>query len=507
MKNRIRILVTSDVHGFIYPYSYADGSQQNQGFAQLSSLIESLRDENTLLLDNGDSLEGSPLSFFHYHKHADEIAPVTTVMRDMHYDYVNIGNHDFNYGEDAMFNHFDHVDAPCITSNYQYKGVPYGPNYVIRELAGKKIALIGITTQYTPHWETKEHLKYSRFEDAFETLKKNVALVKKLEKPDYIIALYHGGFERDLQTGFLTGEDNGENEGYQMMTMIPDLDILLAGHQHNSLCGTFNHTVYTETAANGVELACVDIYTDTGSIEPRILKGEGITDDALTESIQTEEAECQVWLDQTLGTTETDLKVTDENDARLHKTQLITFLNQVQMEVTGAQIAATALFLNATGFDHEISMRNLVSTYVYPNTLVVKKMTGRVLKEYLEKNAEFWSIHADGSIGVDPSHDFPTPQHYNYDMLDGVEYTIQVSQPVGQRIISLTRNGAPIQPEQEFTICINNYRASGGGNFKMIAQCPTVSVNLASMVELLADYILAHQVISFEPVHNITVIK
>jgi 2',3'-cyclic-nucleotide 2'-phosphodiesterase/3'-nucleotidase len=507
MSNRIRILVTSDVHGSIFPYSYADGSAQKKGYAQLYNLIEALRDENTLLLDNGDSLEGSPLSFFHYHTYPDKTAPVTAVMHAMQYDYINVGNHDFNYGEDALMIHFNNVGAPCITSNYLYKGVPYGPNYVIREIAGKKIALIGVTTQYIPHWETKEHLKESAFTDAFETLKKNVALAKKLEKPDYIIGLYHGGFERDLKTGFLSEEETGENEGYKMMSQIPDLDILLAGHQHISSCGTFRNIVYTETEADGTELACVDIYPDTNVIEPRLLRGEGKDTPAITETIQAEEQECQVWLDRTLGTTDVDLRVIDENDARLHKTQLITFLNHVQMEVTGADIAATALFLFATGFDRSITMRNLVSTYVYPNTLVVKKITGKILREYLEKDAEFWAITAQGAIGIDKFHDFPTPQHYNYDMMDGIEYTIQVSKPIGQRIIALTRNGKEIQDEDEFTLCVNNYRASGGGNFTMLTKCPTVSTNLSSMVELLADYIMQHKVISFEPVNNITVIK
>ena len=91
--------------------------------------------------------------------------------------------------------------------------------------------------------------------------------------------------------------------------------------------------------------------------------------------------------------------------------------------------------------------------------------------------------------------------------MDGIEYIIKVSRPVGQRIVSLTRNGEIIRDDQEFNVCINNYRASGGGNFSMIPACPAVSVNLSSMVELLADYISAHQIIDFEPVNNITVIK
>lgn len=506
MQNRIRILATSDVHGAIFPYRYADNKPANVGFARLNTLISKLRDDNTLVIDNGDTLEGSPLSFFHFYRHPDDVSPMTTVMHDMHYDYINVGNHDFNYGEEALMMHLQNVGAPCITSNFIYHGKPYGPTYVIQEIAGKKVALIGVVTQYIPHWETPAHIKKMRFNDAFETLKKNVELVKSLEKPDYIIGIYHGGFERDLKDGYLTEEDTGENEAYRMIQMIPELDVLITGHQHRSLSGILNHTAYTQTRDNGQQLACIDIYTDTGVIEPHVIDCDQPADDNLLKFVQPEEDECQTWLDSTLGTTNIDLKIANENEARLHKSQLITFLNKVEMEVTGADLASTALFLGATGFDHEITMRNLVSTYVYPNTLVVKKINGRILKEYLEKDAEFWMVQSDGKVGVNPEYDWPKPQHYNYDMLDGVEYTVKASNPIGQRIISLTRNGKPVQPEDEFTICLNNYRAAGGGNYDMLKDAPTVSVNLSSMVELLAQYILDHKTIDFKPVNNIQVI-
>ncbi len=506
MNNRIRLLATTDVHGYVYPYSYADHSPVKQGFAQLRTMIDQLRDENTLVLDNGDVLEGATLSFFHYRRYPDELSPVTIAMREIGYDYVNIGNHDFNYGQEALMMHLQNVGAPCITNNFLYHNKPFGPNYVIREIAGKKVALLGVVTQYIVNWETKAHLKHIRFTDAFETLKKNVELVKSLEKPDYIIAMYHGGMERDLVSNRLTEDDTGENEGSRMLAEIPDLDILISGHQHRTLCGTKNNIVYTQTTCNGSELACIDIYTDTDTIEPRIIKCEGEADEEIQKRCQKEEDECQKWLDQTLGTTNVDLKVTNEFDARLHKTQMITFLNQVQMETTGAEISSSALFMGATGFNHEITMRNLVSTYVYPNSMVVKKMSGKALRAYLEKDAEYWSMKADGTVGVNPEYDEPKPQHYNYDMLDGIEYTIKVSNPAGQRIISLTRNGQEIKDDDEFTVCMNNYRAAGGGNFNMIPPCETVHTDLTSMVELLADYIMKHKVIDFEPVNNIKVV-
>ena len=142
MTDRIRILATSDVHGYIYPHSYADGSSKDIGLAKIKSLVNILRDENTLVLDNGDVLEGSPLMYHHFVKTPDDVSPITRAMADLNYDYINVGNHDFNYGEEALMMHLQNTGAPCITSNFFYHGKPFGPNYVIRQVAGKKIAIL-----------------------------------------------------------------------------------------------------------------------------------------------------------------------------------------------------------------------------------------------------------------------------------------------------------------------------------------------------------------------------
>ena len=502
---KIRLLATSDVHGYIYPYSYADGTNFNGGFARLKTLIDALRDENTLVLDNGDVLEGSPLSFYHYHQMPLDISPMTKVMNEMEYDYVNVGNHDFNYGEECLMMHLQNLKAPCITNNWYYHGAPYGPTYVVREFDGVKIALFGLVTQYIPHWETKEHISNSKFISAIESAKKTVDTIRRFEKPDYIVCMYHGGFEKDLTTGRPSEDLTGENEAYDLIHSVPGIDIMVSGHQHRTLSGKLFNTHYTQTNANGQQLACIDIYPETHTIETHILSCDTEADPSITALVQQEEDICQEWLDTPLGTSKIDLRVRNENDARLHKSQIITFLNKVTMEVTGADLAANALFLGATGFKSEITMRDLVSTYVYPNTLVIKKITGKVLREYLEKCAEFFTVKGDG-VGINPLFESPKPQHYNYDMIDGVEYIIKVSNPEGSRITSLTRNGKFVKEDDEFTIAVNNYRASGGGNYNMIKNAPVVKEISESMVEILAEYIMHKKVIDFEPVHNIDVI-
>lgn len=505
MKNRIRILVTSDVHGYVYHYQYSDHSEANFGFARLHTLIQSLKDENTILIDNGDVLQGSPLSFYHYHQEKDSVSPMTFVMKEMGYDYVNLGNHDFNYGTKALFDHLGALSIPCITSNMLYQQEPVGPTYVIHEVLGKKIAIFGLVTHYIPNWEKEENLKNLSFLDAYETAKKTVEFIYDLEHPDFIVGVYHGGFEKDLTTGKPTEELTGENQGYEMLK-IPHLDLLITGHQHRSLCGTAFGAAYTQTTDKGAELACIDIDLTNNTITPTILPVDVMPSSDIEQMVQSEEDRCQLWLDTPLGKTEIDLEVQDEFEARLHKHQIITFLNQVQMDATGADLSSTALFQGATGFKKEITMRDLVSTYVYPNSLVVKEITGKQLKDYLEQCAEYWTITSE-RIAVSPTFSNPKPQHYNYDMVDGVNYTIKVTNDIGQRIVSLTYHDQPVLEDMKFTIALNNYRASGGGNYFMFPKAKTIKVYTEDMVEVLAQYILDYPTIQFEPVHNIEVIR
>lgn len=505
MSNRIRILSTSDLHGYIYPYTYIANESAPLGLARIKTMIDTLRDENTIVIDNGDTIEGSPLTFYHYLKKPEAVCPITKVMREIEYDYVNVGNHDFNYGMDALYTHLNYLNCPCITSNVILKnGESLGPQYVIHEAAGKKLAIFGLATHFIPKWENPNNIEGMQFLDCLESAKKIVQTIKDNENVDYIICVYHGGFEQNPETGELTEDYTGENQGYHMIQEIEGIDVILAGHQHRVYCGTLKNTVYTEPGFNGQYLSCVDIDTTTNSITPQILPVDSEPDKSILDLVQNEEDECQSWLDTALGTTNINLHIDDENDARLHKHQLITFLNKVQLEETGADISASALFLRATGFNKEITMRNLVSTYPFPNTLVVKRVTGKILREYLEKDLEFWAIE-DGKIRISPFYDFPNPQHHNYDMLDGIEYSASISKPIGSRLTSLTRNGVEIKDDDEFNLVINNYRASGGGNFFMLKDAPTMKEYHASMVDVLANYIIRHKVIDFEEKNNIVI--
>ena len=158
------------------------------------------------------------------------------------------------------------------------------------------------------------------------------------------------------------------------------------------MIGTLENTVYLQSAADARQLSYVEIDTETGKITPSLIDVDNIADEDILQTFQEEEDACQKWLDLPLGSTNVDLRIPDEYDARLHKSQVITFLNMVCNDRCGTQLSANALFLRAKGFEKQITMRDLVSTYVFPNTLVVKQIDGKTLKEYLERCAQFWDV-------------------------------------------------------------------------------------------------------------------
>ena len=507
MKNRIRILATSDIHGYIYPYHYSDHSPADRGTAKLKTALDTFRDEQTILVDNGDSIQGSSLQFFHYTVYPKEPSPITRSFNAIGYDYANLGNHDFDFGEEALLAHIDTLNCPLITNNVILRGNPLCANYVIREIGGKKIALFGVVTHFVKNWQNKKNLKHFSFRDAFTSAEKTVELIKRLERPDYIIGLYHGGFERNINTGLANDDElNGENQAYRMVKEINGLDVLICGHTHTTLAGTAYGTAYAQPGKNGQSFACIDIYTDTGVIEPRVIPVDTEADEELMKLTEHEEHECQDWLDTPLGRCAMDLSIQDQTEARLHKSQVVTFINRIMLEASGADLSSTPLFNNAAGFRPEVTMRDLVNTYRFANTLVVKKISGKTLREYLEKTARFWSIDQE-RIVINPQYLLPKEKLYYYDMLDGADYTITVSNDPGSRITSLTYHGEKVTDDMEFLICINSFRASGGANYRMLRDAPTIREIQTGMVELIALWVMEHQTIDFEPVNNITVRK
>ena len=235
-----------------------------------------------------------------------------------------------------------------------------------------------------------------------------------------------------------------------------------------------------------------------------------VTDEAdedILSLVQKTENELQTWLDQPVGEVQGNMKITDPMQARIVEHPYIEFINRVQMAASGVPISGTALFNNeGQGFNETITMREIITNYIYPNTLAVLKITGQDLRDALEQTANFLAIES-GEIVFNPTFIEPKPQYYNYDMYEGIDYEIDLRQPVGQRITKLARAGKPIHPEEELEVVMNQYRAVGGGNYHMFSADKIIREIQIDMTELIADYLRKHQRIHAEVNHNFRVIK
>ena len=505
---KIRLLASSDVHGFVMPYRYSDLKPCNHGFLKLKATMDHYYQENTLRIDNGDILEGSPyLAYYYRNRDKYPRNPMIDVINYGEYDYYNTGNHDFNYGPANLMDFITNIKAKSLCGNVKYNGKVLGREYTIHEFdKDHKIALIGVVTHYIKNWEKPVNLIGIEVEDAFEYVKKTVAKIKANEDVKGIVVVYHGGFERDLETGVPTEDLTGENQAYQMCQEIPEIDVIISGHQHRSFATKVLGKSVTQTRHEGAEIAVIDWDLDSHEITEKVVVCDAEPSLELTEKFMDIENGTEKWLDIPLGKiVDADLEVKDEFEARLHKHPVITFINKVQMAASGSMLSGNALFNGAVGFRKEITMRDIVSTYVYPNTVVVFEVTGKVLKAYLEKNAEYFDV-VDNEIGVTHSFVYPKPQHYNYDMVDGIDYVIKVSNPVGERIIEMKYNGKDIKEDDVFTLSLSNYRAAGGGNFFMFKDCKRVLEIQEDMVTLMSNYLIDEKEVYLNHKENIKVI-
>ena len=514
-KLELTILETSDMHGAIFPIHYGTNRPANHGLGKLASYIKEKRrtGEPLLLIDNGDFLQGTPLASYYFRAWQHETHPMIKVMSHLGYDAAVLGNHEFNYGMAPLEKAAADASFPFLSCNILNKetGEPYfGKPYFLKEFKHNlKVAVIGVTTHYIPNWEKPEHIQPLAFVDAVEALTQWVPYIREAEQPDILVVSYHGGFE--VLHGERRRKEQGENQAYRICREVKGIDILLTGHQHRIVAEVVDGVIVVQPGFSGegigqvtAEFEAVDGQVRLRDLSANVLQAKDfpIDEESLALVKETEEA-AQAWLDEVIGIIDGDMTVEDPFQVRLQEHPLIELVNRVQMEAAGVDISCTALFNNeAPGLPEKVTMRDIVSNYVYPNSLVVIEVTGRDIKQALEKSASYFSWLSSGKPGVSYKFAYPKPQHYNYDMWEGIEYEIHIRKPPGERIKSLTYHGKPVKMDASYQVAMNNYRAGGGGEYLMFKGKKVIKEIQTDMVELLADYIKRHGTIQAKVNHN-----
>ncbi|MFD1706040.1 bifunctional metallophosphatase/5'-nucleotidase [Siminovitchia sediminis] len=503
---KLVILQTSDVHGNIFPIHYGTNRYDEAGLGKISTLVkrERVQHDHVILIDNGDLIQGTPLTYHYVHSDNQKRLPnpMVAALNYMRYDAGVFGNHEFNYGLQHLKAAVDQAKYPWLSANivHEVEKTPYfGTPYAIKTFKnGIKTAVLGLTTPYIPYWERPENIAGLQFEDPVETAKKWVPFLK--QQADIVIVSYHGGFERDLDTGEPIERITRENQGYRLCMEVPGIDVLLTGHQHRQIFGKeLNGVIVLQPGSAGTFLGKAVLHLEKKEgrwkavrKQSELLSVKGVPEDhELLKHLQIYEQRTQAWLDQPIGKIDGNMLVEDAMKVRLQDNALIEFINKVQMDAAGVDISTTALFDNdSPGFPPNVTMRDVVSNYIYPNTLKVVRITGKEMREALERSASYFMSYNGIEIQVNPTFTTPKPQHYNYDMWEGIDYTINISKPEGERVVKLEYKGNPVQPNQTFDVVMSNYRAGGGGQYFMYQNRPVLREIQTDMSELIANYFL-----------------
>lgn len=498
---KIVIYQTSDLHGYIYPTNYVN--DQPLGFLKIASYI--LNDEKnydaSLKIDCGDLVQGSALTHF-LSKQAIEENPIIKGLEFINYNVYVLGNHEFNYGLEYLTNAYNKVSDKVINANI--KGLPFNTKpYEVFDFNGFKIGCIGFTTVYIPNWEQEVNIKNLEFLDIVKQYAKYEKELK--DKCDFIIVCYHGGFEKSLDEHMTPTEAlTKENQGSELLENFDSINMILSGHQHRSFITKIKDVICSQPMHNGQSFTKIVIDTESKDISYELIDVSKLNNeiDKKLESIFTQtQKDLDVYLDKIIGEFDKDMRVDDIFLARLKGHPFINFLHQVQLDVSGADFSALSVFDSAIGFSKKISVRDVLINYPYPNTLKVLEVTGKQLKEAIEKSATYFVIE-DKKIGINKDFLVPKVQHYNYDTYGGLEYKIDLSRDFYDRVVYMKKDGKDISMDDTYTIVLNNYRASNTSIYPAYEGCRVVKEINLDMSEIILDYIQKHKKIIVDDNYN-----
>ncbi len=495
MNRNLTICFTSDIHGYFSDMDYAQGAPGTTGLSRCASTFPD--DGNTLILDGGDTLQGSPFAYWLSQNPVEGAKVSARAMSLAGYDFVTLGNHDFNYGRQALETYLSHLEARCVSANVE--GLPgVERTAVVRLQNGLRVGLTGVTTHFVNLWEKPENLEGITVTDAFIAA---AAALEELKQAhvDLTVCIYHGGFENDLETGELLSA-TGENQAYRICREL-DFDILLTGHQHQPKAGLRLFGTYAcQSPDRGRQYVRMDAaVSENGevTVHSRLLN-PGEPDESMTAFLAPLDEENAVFLDQPLGELDIPLEPGDHMEMAAKGSAIANFFNQVQLDASGADLSVTSLGNVVKGFNRQVTIRDVVATYVFPNTLKTIRVDRRILKAALERSAEYFDLDENGQLQVGRSFLMPIVQHYNYDYLSGLEVTMDIRRPIGDRVTSMLYEGKELEETQTLTLCLNNYRATGTGGYPLYAQCELVKDQPTEISQMIIEYIDKHRHITVD---------
>ncbi|MEU7611409.1 5'-nucleotidase C-terminal domain-containing protein [Micromonospora sp. NPDC049204] len=510
----LTLLGTSDTHGNVYNWDYYrdaeyDDSKQNDiGVAKLATLINQIRRERrgkaTLVLDAGDTIQGTPLATYYAKQEpitaTGEKHPMARAMNVIDYDAVTLGNHEFNYGLPLLDLWIRQLGFPALAANAvnAKTGKPAFLPYVIKKVSlglaapTLRVGILGLTNPGVAIWDKGNVEGKLRFDDMVATAAKWVPIMRA-RGADLVLISAHGG---DSGTSSYGPELPNENPVALIAQQVPGIDAILFGHAHNEVVERFvtnertgTQVLLSEPSKWGQRLTRMDFtltrehgrWTITKKAASMLNTNTVVEDPKVLAAVRAQHQKTIAYVNQVVAQSTVELSAAE---SRYKDTPILDFINHVQTEVVGAALAGTtyadlpvlsiaAPFSRTAVFPAgDVKIRDVAGLYVYDNTLEAVVLSGAEVRAYLEYSAKYFRTVAPGAP-VDPEQiSDPAVPDYNYDVFSGLDYDIDISKPVGQRITRLVLTGTdiPVADNAQFVVAVNNYRRSGGGNFPGIVK-------------------------------------
>ncbi|GAA2151891.1 5'-nucleotidase C-terminal domain-containing protein [Nocardioides koreensis] len=552
-KKRVRLTVlgTTDLHGNVFNWDYFKNTEFDNkvhddiGVAKVATLIKGVRadrkGEPILTLDAGDTIQGTPLAY--YYAKIDPITagakhPMANAMNLVGYDAAALGNHEFNYGIDTLRAFESQLNFPLLGANAvdPVTKRPVFPPYIIKKFKvgdGRtiKVGVLGLTNPGIAIWDKANVEGKMEFPGLVEQAKKYVHILKKEKDCDLVIISAHSG--ADTSSSYGDALPYPENAASLVAAQVPHVDAILVGHAHKEIDQRFvrnektgQQVLICEPYYWGMRLAVMDfvvqeVYGRYGK-QKWVLVASGSQllnsntapeDPAVAAAVKAQHDTVVDYVNSVIG------KSTEAMSAAravVEDVPIIDFVNYVQADavkagLSGADAALPVLSI-AAPFNRqasfpagEVTVRDVAGLYIYDNTLLGVKVTGKDVKDYLEYSARYFKACTKTTATMDELTNAVTPTapngtpDYNYDAVAGLDapltYDIDLAQPVGSRITNLAYDGVPVTDAQEFAMAVNNYRQSGGGGFPAVATAPVVYNRQNEIRQLIIDWVTEHQTI------------